>query len=345
MREEGGPGSADGASPGPGDILAPGRADDPLPGEVGAPVRADASASRAGESPTPADPGPDDPFATVRTRTVIPWMIGGTIILLVALHIAGRVTPLDLSGESAGELAGMVAGYTALLTWILWICKRSGIGLRRLVGHPPAWFIWLIMPALLVVAMTFSIGSWILFAYTLSMVAPGVLEFLLGTMDTPVDQSITYRVGMFLVVVVMAPVLEEISFRGLLLNRWSYKWGLGKALIATSLAFGILHANPVGITVIGLLAAILYIQTGSLVVPIALHALNNLAATFLVYALEWGDPAEGGGAMDIAAEIDEIQASGPTGLLLVAVTLPVIVWYVRRYWPGRGAAGPYVAIA
>ena len=281
------------------------------------------------------------PFAGVRTRTVIPWMIIVTVVLIAALHSAAFITPLDLSDSSATDMAAMAAGYTALLTWILWICKRSGIGLRQLVGRPPAGFIWLIMPALLVIAMTFSIGSWILFAYTLSMVAPGVLEFLLGTMETPVDQSITYRVGMFLVVVVMAPVLEEISFRGLLLNRWSYKWGLGKALIATSLAFGILHANPVGITVIGLLAAILYIQTGSLVVPIALHALKNLAATFLVYALEWGDPAEGGGAMDIAAEIDEIQASGPTGLLLVAVTLPVIVWYVRRNWPGRGAAGPY----
>ena len=231
----------------------------------------------------------------MRTRTVIPWMIIGTVLLMVAFHIVARVTPLDLGGESAIELAGMVAGYTALLTWILWICRRSGIGLRQLVGRPPTGLIWLTMPAVLVVAMGFSIGSWFLFAYALSMVFPGALEFLLTTMETPVDQSIGYRIGMFLVVVVMAPVLEELSFRGVLLNRWGYKWGLGKALIATSLVFGILHANPVGITVIGLVAAILYLQTRSLIVPIALHALNNLAATVIGYALEWSEGEGWGG--------------------------------------------------
>ncbi len=287
---------------------------------------------------------PEHPFAKVRTRTVIPWMIIVTLLLIAAFHVAAWITPLDLTGESASELAGMLAGYTALLTWILWICRGSGIGLRQLIGRPPTGFIWLTVPAVLVVAMAFSIGSWFLFAYALSMVAPGVLEFLLTTMETPVDQSIGYRIGMFVVVVVMAPVLEEISFRGLLLNRWGYKWGLGKALIATSLVFGILHANPVGITVIGLVAAILYLQTGSLIAPIALHALNNLVATFIGYFLEWSEPSESsGGPRDMAAEIEWIRASGLTGVVLVAVTLPTIVWYLRRHWPERGAAVPYVA--
>lgn len=284
-----------------------------------------------------------NPFEKVRTRTVIPWMIIGTIVLMVTFHLFALLTPLDLRDETSIELAGMLAGYTALLTWILWVCKRSGIGLRHLIGRPPSGFNWFAVPALLVVVMTFSIGSWILFAYVLSVVSPGVLEFLLTTMETPVDQSIAYRVGMFLVAVIMAPVLEEISFRGLLLNRWGYKWGLGKALIVTSLAFGILHANPVGITAVGLVAAILYLQTRTLIVPIVLHALNNLVATLLGYLLEWSEPGEeSGGPPDIAAEMVEIQASGLTGVVLVAVTLPVLIWYLRRHWPGREAAGPYV---
>lgn len=325
----------------------PGPADDRDPGPAGAPGSADpapADAPPSGHAPESVPDMPEHPFAKVRTRTVIPWMIIGTLLLIAAFHVAAWITPLDLDGDSATELAGMVAGYAALLTWILWICRRSGIGLRQLIGHPPTGFIWLTMPAVLVVAMIFSIGSWFLFAYALSMVAPGVLEFLLTTMETPVDQSIGYRIGMFMVVVVMAPVLEEISFRGLLLNRWGYKWGLGKALIATSLVFGILHANPVGITVIGLVAAILYLQTRSLIVPIALHALNNLAATVIGYVLEWSEPGEAwGGPLDIAAEMEEIRASGLAGVVLVAVTLPAIVWYLRRHWPERGAAGPYVA--
>ena len=311
--------------------------EDEGPGPAGAPPDGQALA------PESVPDTPEHPFARVRTRTVIPWMIIGSLLLIAAFHVAAWITPLDLGGESASELAGMLAGYTALLTWILWICRRSGIGLRQLIGRTPAGFTWLTVPAVLVVVMIFSIGSWFLFAYALSLVSPGVLEFLLTTMETPLDQSIGYRIGMFLAVVVMAPVLEEISFRGLLLNRWGYKWGLGKALIATSLVFGILHANPVGITVIGLVAAILYIQTGSLIAPIALHALNNLVATFLGYFLESEPLESSGGPLDMAAEIEGIRASGLTGVALVAVTLPAIVWYLRSHWPERDAAGPYAA--
>lgn len=332
MREGEGPGPADDRDPGP--AGAPGSAD---PGPAGAPP--------SGHTPV-TESVPDTlehPFARVRTRTVIPWMIIVTLLFIAAFHVAAWITPLDLSGESASELAGMLAGYTALLTWILWICRRSGIGLRQLIGRSPAGFTWLTVPAVLVVAMIFSIGSWFLFAYALSLVAPGVLEFLLTTMEVPAQQSFAYQAGMFVIVVIAAPVLEEISFRGLLLNRWGYKWGLGKALIATSLVFGILHANPVGITVIGLVAAILYIQTGSLIAPIALHALNNLVATFLGYFLESEPLESSGGPLDMAAEIEGIRASGLTGVALVAVTLPAIVWYLRRHWPERGAAVPYVA--
>lgn len=307
-------------SPGPGNNPGP----DPADGDAQAPV------------------GTRNAFATVRTWTVIPWMIIGTVIFLLAFHLVAWVTPLDLGGEAAGDLAGMLAGYTALSMWILWICRRSRIGLQQLLGRPPAGFNWLIVPAILAVAMAFSIGSWLLFAYALSFVAPGVLEFLLTALETPMDQSIVYQIGMFVVVVVMAPVLEEVSFRGLLLNRWSYKWGLGKALIATSLVFGILHANPVGITVIGLVAAILYLQTRTLIVPIVLHASNNLVATLLGYVLEWAEPGEAsGGPLDMAAEMEDIQGSGLTGVVIVAVTLPVIVWYVRKHWPGKDAPLPF----
>lgn len=293
--------------------------------------------SGEGESPGGGAPGTvANPFAGVRPWTVIPWMIIGTAVFLMAFHIVAWLTPLDLGDEAAAELAAMLAGYAALLTWILWVCSRSGVGLRQLVGRAPAGYNWLVMPGLLVVAMAFSIGSWFVFAYALSVFSPGILEFLLTTMEVPAQQSAAYQVGMFTVVVIMAPVLEEILFRGALLNRWGYRLGMGKALILTSLVFGILHANPVGITAFGLIAAILYLQTRTLIVPMVFHALNNLGATVLGYFHESSGP------IDVAAGMEEIQASGLAGVILMLATLPVIVWYVRRHWPAKDAAGPYV---
>lgn len=106
----------------------------------------------------------------------------------------------------------------------------------------------------------------------------------------------------------------------------------GKAVVATSLAFGILHANPVGITVAGLVLAVLYLRTGTLLVPIAFHAANNLVATIPEFRAGSPEP------MDVAAVIQEFRDTGLAlwGVAGVAVTLPVLVWYLRRHWPGRG---------
>ena len=264
-------------------------------------------------------------------------MILGGVLLYLTVLLVSQVTPLDSGDPVTGEFAFMLSLYGALLAWIVWACRSSGISLRRLVGRLPAEHSWLATLGLLAVTMIFSFGSWEVFAYGLAVAAPGVLEFLLEAVESMPDPPLAYQVAMAAVAVVLAPVIEEVLFRGVLLNRWAVKWSVGKAVVATSLAFGILHANPVGITVVGLVAAILYLRTGTLLVPIAFHAANNLIATILEFMAGPLEP------MEVAAEIQEFRDTGLGlwGVAGVAVTLPVLVWYLRRHWPGRGAGIPY----
>lgn len=42
------------------------------------------------------------------------------------------------------------------------------------------------------------------------------------------------------------------------------------------------------------------------------------------------------GPFDLAAELQEIDAMALPGLGIAAVTFPVLVWYLRHHWPGRG---------
>lgn len=284
---------------------------------------------------------PHNPFAAVRTRSVIPWMIFVTLALYAALHILSLLTPLDLGNPSQGEVAGMVAGYGALAMWLLWVCRRSGVDIRRLVGRVPADYDWiwrtLLLLVLLSVTMAFSLGSFYVFASGLAAVSPGTLEFLLETLDTPSDPSMLYRLMMPLIVVVVAPVLEETAFRGVLLNRWGHKWGMARAVIATSVVFGFLHANPVGITAVGVVTALLYLQTRTLVVPMIFHGANNLAATLAGFVYETDGP------LDVAAEMQQIQEWGLWGGLAVLVTLPALIWYIRRHWPGPETELPYAS--
>lgn len=81
----------------------------------------------------------------------------------------------------------------------------------------------------------------------------------------------------FPVGVIAAPIIEEIFFRGILLNKWSEKYGNVKGVLFSSLIFMILHIGSLMLPqlLMGLLCAIVYIRTKNLIYPILAHALYN----------------------------------------------------------------------
>lgn len=75
--------------------------------------------------------------------------------------------------------------------------------------------------------------------------------------------------------VVLAPLTEELLFRGYLLHRWAAHWGMASAIIVSSTLFGVLHPDPVGAALFGAGMCLLYLHTRALWVPILAHALYN----------------------------------------------------------------------
>ncbi len=79
---------------------------------------------------------------------------------------------------------------------------------------------------------------------------------------------------------VLAPIAEELLFRGLLFRALT-KFGLPAALVVSGAVFGALHAGAVPakllplLAVLGALLALLYAMTGSIVAPMCLHAFIN----------------------------------------------------------------------
>ena len=283
-----------------------------------------------------ADRTPRDPFRTLRSRTVIPFTILGMIVLYVVLRVVAGVTPIDPEDATTSEIASAIGFYAVLALWILWACRRTGAGIRRLVGRVPDGYNWLPALGLLVVAGVFSLGSWYVTAYGLSLVAPGTVEGILDLSELGLGDSIVSGIMWTLIAVVLAPVLEEVLFRGILVNRWGVKWGVGTGIVASSVLFGVCHLiDTAGAAAFGLVAAVLYLRTRTLIVPIAFHAANNLVFTLSEFLF----PSEG--PVDFAAELREIEAMALPGLGMAAVTLPVLVWYLRRHWPGREEGIPY----
>lgn len=83
--------------------------------------------------------------------------------------------------------------------------------------------------------------------------------------------------SVFLLVIV-APVTEEIMFRGLILRGFLTRFGVFKAFLLSSILFGAIHLNPwqfVSATTLGMMFAWWYARTQSLIPCLIGHALTN----------------------------------------------------------------------
>ena len=92
------------------------------------------------------------------------------------------------------------------------------------------------------------------------------------------------------VTVILAPVAEEILFRGILYSSILQFQGRTIAIVGNSVLFGLIHSNLltlVPLIVMAVMLTLLYDRTRNLLAPIAAHSLFNLA-NFLMLMLGEG---------------------------------------------------------
>jgi hypothetical protein len=95
---------------------------------------------------------------------------------------------------------------------------------------------------------------------------------------SPLPENLSQRLLFFCVGGIVAPAAEEIVFRGLIFG-YLRRWGLPAAVLVSTALFASLHLSAVPITQVvgGLVFAIAYHTGRSLMVPICIHTLGNLA--------------------------------------------------------------------
>ncbi|MGL5692732.1 MAG: lysostaphin resistance A-like protein [Peptostreptococcaceae bacterium] len=87
----------------------------------------------------------------------------------------------------------------------------------------------------------------------------------------------------FLLVVMTAPILEELLFRVILFKRVAFYCGTTIAVILSSLIFGILHTKLAIISAISfsIMNSILYFKYNNILLPMFIHFINNLFSVLL----------------------------------------------------------------
>lgn len=111
-----------------------------------------------------------------------------------------------------------------------------------------------------------------------------VLAFLDPSWLPSLDLSPTYygdSIIYFLMLftsVICAPLIEELSFRGVLFNRLKIRIGIVPAMLASSVLFAFGHefGGILSAFLFGMCMCVLYLKTDNIFVPMTVHFLNNL---------------------------------------------------------------------
>jgi CAAX protease family protein len=244
-------------------------------------------------------PAPERPRATWKWYEIVGLGIGAFLLgSIPAALVYAAFGEQPNPGAASGPIDFLATGVAELVTLaaiILWMRARHPgwlrvVGLPKLAGVPRETAIGVLS------------GLGLLFA--LGIVVTNVVEPLFkaatGHAVEPADQIGNDihgwgAVAFVVAVVVIAPVTEELLFRGLLFRAVRDRYGFVLGAIVSAVFFGLLHsgAGPladvvllqVSIGLFGVGLAAVYEWRGALVANVAAHAVFNLVTVLVVFHL------------------------------------------------------------
>jgi CAAX protease family protein len=220
--------------------------------------------------------GPDWPAWTAPVVLLAAFglaIAGGVVVALVASAFGAPVE----NPTPAVNIVATVVQDAAFVVAVLLLARRSGplvpslLGLRRTRLRPALGW-----SALTVIGFFVLSGVW---AALVDIKERDQLPDDLG-----VHQSTVALVAVCVLVTVIAPIAEELLFRGYVftaLRRWRGPW---VAALLTGIVFGLIHVASapvvflVPLAILGFLLCLLRWRTGSLLPCIGVHAFNNAIA-------------------------------------------------------------------
>lgn len=273
-------------------------------------------------------------FEYIKIRSLILWIVLGFILSAIIMGMLSFEFEIPLV-----EVTFLFLFYVITVIWITWKFRSFNVDYSKIVGKFPSSNKWWGILGVIILLILFSQGAYWILYYPLSFIDPSYVDGILNetsfysVADTASPQ--VYNLLLVLIGVMVAPVVEEFLFRGIILQRLAVKWGITWGVLASSFIFGMLHLDIVGAFVFGIFMSIIYINTKTLLVPIACHLLNN-ALAFGVVITEF--ILEGG---ETATTVVQFQSDVWTGLIPLLISIPIVIYYLYKNWPKKDTKLPY----
>jgi uncharacterized protein len=282
------------------------------------------------------------PFAEIRGRVVLAGVAVAAVLAGVIVGIASLAHLLGNSESVQIETFGVLFfGFYAL--FIACMVRRSRLDPMALFGPLPPWsLLWrngLIAVPLMIVSVVLTFFSFFFLSYLFpDFVQSWFLDWKTTVVWGTGEGYVLANVLSFFSTVLMAPVLEEFVFRGLLLTRWTLKWNLQRAILVSSAIFGLGHFHVLGAFASGYVFSLVYIRTRSLFASIAVHATNNFLAWVVAVVALYVDPSTE------TTTLDEFRSGWLVMLILGLAVTPWVVKLVRQHHAILNQGIPYIPV-
>ncbi len=217
-----------------------------------------------------------NPFQTMRARY---FLIVFALLILVA-RSSNEVLENTFHIQNS-SLINILIFYILPIIWLFYGYRKHRVSFSLFINRNETFNLVQVLYIVIMLCI-FSYGYLILYMYSFAWITP---DFIMNALHEPIIDSTGGYVYQFIMVVFIAPIVGEFVFRGFLLQRFAAKWGTSIAMVVVALLFACLHVDFLGAVVFSIVLSIVYIRTKSLLMPIAIHMLNNafvLSASFLV---------------------------------------------------------------
>ena len=279
----------------------------------------------------------------IRFRTLVGYVILAFIATILSVIILGALLPAWFKGKSSPlrEPLILLLPYVFFSLFTFRMLSRAGLCYNRLLGKFPPWRTLGLYSLWAVPQVIFTISAFFLLYFPISFFMPEFFEerFIEDTSMVLLggDKHLLANLLNFLTGVFLAPVVEEFFFRGILLTRWTVKWGVARGIFASSLVFALLHLDPIGAFCFGCMMAVFYIRTKSLFISMSVHIANNSIPSIIGWfeILFEDSPAQQG-------TLEAYQELWWVGLVGFVILTPCAIYFWRHYIRNTDWRVPYL---
>ncbi|KHE73198.1 CPBP family intramembrane glutamic endopeptidase [Halobacillus sp. BBL2006] len=222
--------------------------------------------------------------------------------------------------------------YLFVLVWISMELSRKRIKFSHLSANGKPKIPWMRILAFVPIVKLTAAAMLLVLGMGILLSSPSLNEIPIA--DARLQQQLqllpTNLILKFMMVVIIAPIVEELFFRGMMLNKFTLKHGALKGILGTSVLFTMVHPlSFFSAFLMSIFLSIVYLKTRKMYVPIIVHAFGNLIVLLNQHLLS--PLLFSGEQTESLPEKAELLAMSIIATALLSITIfGFYKWYPRR---------------